>query len=104
MVFYGFAAMAQPASASGVAAPPVTSAAQAMWNKARTQLLRIRIVPIGQTSQASVGSGFFVSQTGLLISNYHVISLVALKPDRYQILYETPSGDKGELSLLGLMW
>jgi hypothetical protein len=47
MVFYGFAAMAQPASASGVAAPPVTSAAQAMWNKARTQLLRIRIVPIG---------------------------------------------------------
>jgi serine protease Do len=99
MLLCAFTAQAQSNAAT---APPVTSAAQAMWNKARTQLLRIRIVPIGQTSQASVGSGFFVSQTGLLISNYHVISLVALKPDRYQILYETPSGDKGELSLLGV--
>jgi serine protease Do len=85
------------------AAPPMaTSAAQSMWTNARTKLLRIRIVPIGQTSQASVGSGFFVSSDGLLISNFHVISLVALKPDRYQALYETPAGDKGELSLLGI--
>ncbi|TAG26407.1 MAG: serine protease [Burkholderiales bacterium] len=83
-------------------APVATSAAQSMWSNARTRLLRIRIVPIGQTSQASVGSGFFVSSDGLLISNFHVISLVALKPDRYQALYETPSGDKGELSLLGI--
>ncbi len=80
----------------------VTSAAQGMWQSARTKLLRIRIVPLGQTSQASVGSGFFVSNDGLLISNFHVISLVALKPDRYQALYETPSGEKGELSLLGV--
>jgi serine protease Do len=79
-----------------------TSAAQSMWTNARTKLLRIRIVPIGQTSQASVGSGFFVSSDGLLISNFHVISLVALKPDRYQALYQTPAGDKGELSLLGI--
>jgi serine protease Do len=79
-----------------------TSAAQSMWTNARTRLLRIRIVPIGQTSQASVGSGFFVSNDGLLISNFHVISLVALKPDRYQALYETPSGDTGSLSLLGI--
>jgi serine protease Do len=84
------------------AAPMVTSAAQGMWTNARTKLLRIRIVPIGQTSQASVGSGFFVSSDGLLISNFHVISLVALKPDRYQALYETPAGDKGELQLLGI--
>jgi serine protease Do len=83
-------------------APMVTSAAQGMWTNARTKLLRIRIVPIGQTSQASVGSGFFVSNDGLLISNFHVISLVALKPDRYQALYETPAGDKGELQLLGI--
>jgi serine protease Do len=92
------------AYAQAQAAPQTqaTSAAQSMWTNARTRLLRIRIVPIGQTSQASVGSGFFVSNDGLLISNFHVISLVALKPDRYQALYETPSGDKGELSLLGI--
>jgi len=83
-------------------APTATSSAQGMWSNARTRLLRIRIVPIGQTSQASVGSGFFVSDDGLLISNFHVISLVALKPDRYQALYETPAGEKGELSLLGI--
>ncbi len=100
MLLAACVARAQAPTASS--APLVTSAAQAMWNKARTQLVRIRIVPIGQTSQATVGSGFFVSQDGLLISNFHVISLVALKPDRYQALYETPSGDKGELHLLGV--
>ncbi|MCW5650640.1 MAG: trypsin-like peptidase domain-containing protein [Ramlibacter sp.] len=94
-------ALAQ-APAPPASAPLATSAAQSMWANARTRLLRIRIVPLGQTSQASVGSGFFVSGDGLLISNFHVISLVALKPDRYQALYETPSGDKGELSLLGI--
>jgi serine protease Do len=97
----GFSRAQAPTPATS-AAPMVTSAAQGMWTNARTKLLRIRIVPIGQTSQASVGSGFFVSKDGLLISNFHVISLVALKPDRYQALYETPSGDKGELQLLGI--
>jgi serine protease Do len=95
-------ALTPQAPATAPVAPMATSAAQAMWSRARTQLLRIRIVPIGQTSQASVGSGFFVSNDGLLISNFHVISLVALKPDRYQALYETPTGDKGELQLLGI--
>jgi serine protease Do len=93
---------AQAPTPATPATPMVTSAAQGMWTNARTKLLRIRIVPIGQTSQASVGSGFFVSNDGLLISNFHVISLVALKPDRYQALYETPAGDKGELQLLGI--
>ncbi len=107
LLLAAFAAKAQaPAQAAPnptAAAPPmVTSAAQGMWQSARTKLLRIRIVPLGQTSQASIGSGFFVSSDGLLISNFHVISLVALKPDRYQALYETPSGEKGELSLLGV--
>ncbi len=100
--FMLLACLASAAFAQAQPAPPATSAAQGMWTNARTKLLRIRIVPIGQTSQASVGSGFFVSNDGLLISNFHVISLVALKPDRYQALYETPAGDKGELSLLGV--
>jgi serine protease Do len=95
-------APAPPAVPIAPIAPMATSAAQGMWTNARTKLLRIRIVPIGQTSQASVGSGFFVSNDGLLISNFHVISLVALKPDRYQALYETPAGEKGELQLLGV--
>ena len=95
-------AQAPIATPAASATPVATSAAQSMWTNSRTRLLRIRIVPIGQTSQASVGSGFFVSNDGLLISNFHVISLVALKPDRYEALYETPSGEKGSLSLLGV--
>lgn len=106
LVFFMLLAALLPAafaqSPAPVSTPTATSAAQSMWTNSRTRLLRIRIVPIGQTSQASIGSGFFVSNDGLLISNFHVISLVALKPDRYQALYETPSGDKGELSLLGI--
>ncbi len=86
------------------AAPVVipSGAAQSLWSNSKNRLLRIRIVPIGQSSQTSVGSGFFVSPDGLVISNFHVISQVALKPERYEIQYELPDGEKGKLSLLAV--
>lgn len=79
-----------------------SGAAQSLWTSSKNRLLRIRIVPIGQSSQTSVGSGFFVSAEGLVVSNFHVISQVALKPERYEIQYELPDGEKGKLSLLAV--
>lgn len=92
------AAAAPPA---GVAEPPVSASAQRLYERARTQLLQVRTLLKGQDSQASVGSGFLVSDEGHIITNYHVVSQVALQPDRYRLIYTRVDGREGALQLLG---
>ncbi len=91
---------AQAASTAAVPAPPVSATARRVYEKARGQLLQIRTLLQNQDSQASVGSGFVVSEQGHVISNYHVISQAALEPDRYRLRYASTDGRQGELELL----
>ena len=62
--------------------------------------MQIRTLVKGQSSQATVGSGFLITSEGHLITNYHVVSQVALQPERYQLVYTTAEGDDGQLELL----
>lgn len=101
---YSVAAPKPPLSAvtSEVATPPVAvsgSASQA-YERARSQLVQIRTVLKGQASQTSVGSGFFVSSAGHIITNFHVISAAALAPDQHDLLYVTAAGREAPLTLL----
>ena len=71
-------APALPASA------PVSLSARKVYEQARSQLVQIRTVLKGQASQTSVGSRFLVTSQGHLITNFHVVSEAALKPDRHE--------------------
>jgi serine protease Do len=78
----------------------ISGVARQMYDQARSKLLQIRVVSKGRTTQTGVGSGFYVSTDGLIVTNFHVISKVALKPDKYQALYLSADGQQGELKLL----
>lgn len=82
------------------AAPVVSASARRLYDRSKGQLLQIRTLLKTQDSQASVGSGFLVSDDGHVVTNYHVISQFALEPDSYRLRYATTDGQGGALELL----
>jgi len=101
------AAAASAPEATGVAAPalpsaPVSLSARKVYEQARSQLVQIRTVLKGQASQTSVGSGFFVTDQGHIVTNFHVVSEAALKPERHDLVYVTADGREAPLQILQL--
>lgn len=93
-------AAAEPASDAASAPAPVSASAQRLYERARTQLVQVRTLLRSQDSQASVGSGFFTGHDGLILTNYHVVSMVALSPQSYRLTYAATDGREGQLELL----
>jgi serine protease Do len=106
---------APPAAAPGAdrAAPPAgaedatplpapSSAAQKLYSAAKGDLLQIRMLLKNGRSQSSVGSGFMVGTSNLVLTNYHVVSQMALDPDVYVGEYVDTDGKSGAVELLAV--
>ena len=78
-------------------AAPVSLSARKVYEQARSQLVQIRTVLKGQASQTSVGSGFLVTSEGHIVTNFHVVSEAALKPERHDLVYVTADGREAPL-------
>jgi S1-C subfamily serine protease len=94
--------MAVAACNSASAAPDAASAAPAIYSTAPPRLLQIRTLVADAGRQTSIGSGFLVSADGLAITNYHVVSQVALEPKTYRLEYAAADGSHGDVSLLAV--
>ena len=100
-----FAALVAGSVAFAVAGePPVStpSTAEQVFAAAPARLLQIRTVVAGAGRQSSVGSGFLVGADGLAITNYHVVSQVALEPQNYRLEYISADGSRGAVELLAI--
>lgn len=95
------AAPATPPTSTAPAAAP-SAGGQRVYDSARQRLVQVRTLLKSQDSQASVGSGFLVSAEGHFITNYHVVSTMALQPQRYRLVYSTDDGRRGALQLLAV--
>jgi len=90
------------APAAAVAAAPVSLSARKVYEQARPSLVQIRTVLKGGPSQTSVGSGFLVTAQGHIVTNFHVVSEAALKPERHDLVYVTADGREAPLVILQL--
>ena len=59
--------------------------AQSLFSTYKEQIYQIRVIDIGSSNKSSIGSGFLVDQSGIIASNYHVVSDYILEPERYRI-------------------
>jgi serine protease Do len=84
------------------AAQAEPSAAESIYAAAPPRLLQIRTLVADAGRQTSTGSGFLVTSDGLAITNYHVVSQVALEPKTYRLEYTAADGSQGDVAVLGV--
>jgi S1-C subfamily serine protease len=87
---------------TNAALPPPSSAAQQLYSSAKADLLQIRMLLKNGRSQSTVGSGFLIGDTNLVLTNYHVVSQMALDPDVYIGEYVDTDGKNGPVELLAV--
>ncbi len=80
----------------------MSSSAERVYEAARPRLLQVRSLVASAGRQSTIGSGFLVSPDGLAITNYHVVSQVALEPATYRLEFTAADGTRGDLELLAI--
>jgi serine protease Do len=65
-------------------------------------VVKIEVVESGSAAKASIGTGFFASAHGHIITNYHVVSKLIHSPDRYRVEVTNPSGQSSQAKVLGV--
>lgn len=82
--------------------PPPSSAAQHLYGSAKNDILQVRSLLKSGRTQSSVGSGFLIGTSNLVVTNYHVVSQFALDPDTYVGEWVDTSGQRGNVELLAV--
>ncbi len=93
---------ASPAAMADAPLPAPSPDAQQAYLAARDKLVQIRTLRRQTNTQSSTGSGFYVSADGLLITNYHVISQLALEPERHRAVLVAVDGKEAPVQLLAV--
>ncbi len=73
--------------------------AEKIFEKLTPSLYQIRLIDKASGEKSSIGSGFQISENGIIATNYHVISSFARHPKKYRIEYLDNLGNKGSLAL-----
>jgi len=65
------------------------------------RVVKIEVTEIGASAKSSLGSAFLVDSTGILITNFHVVSRVVHDPDRFEASWNG-DGSTGKIDVLAI--
>ncbi|HJR62312.1 MAG TPA: serine protease [Gemmatimonadaceae bacterium] len=66
------------------------------------QVVKVQVVETDASARAELGSGFFVTARGHIVTNYHVVAKLVHEPDRYRAEVITRGGETHRVSILGV--
>jgi hypothetical protein len=98
-------ALLLPGMAGGIrplGAQELSPGSASVFRQFGNRVVKIEISENGSAAKASLGSGFYVSAEGDVITNYHVMSQVVHDPDRYDARIITAAGDTLGVTLLAI--
>jgi len=62
-----------------------TPAATALVRSHGAGIVAIEVVEVNSSAKAASGSGFFATEAGHIITNYHVVSQAILEPSQHRV-------------------
>ncbi len=77
----------------------LTQKAQEIYKSYHPSVYQIQIIDVRSNEKSTIGSGFRISKEGLFATNFHVISDVVEKPERYRIEYYQDGKSQGRLTI-----
>ena len=106
---YAQAPKNSPSESSGVtqpALPEPSASARDLFSRYKDRLLQVRVLLNSANEQSSLGSGFVVRDDGAqdawVLTNYHVISSLAIDPEKYRIELRGTNGRRVKAKLVAL--
>lgn len=102
VVFFHADSMAAKTAADQKSLPVPSSAAQKLYTSAKSDLLQLRVLLKNGRTQNSIGSGFLVGTGNLVVTNYHVVSQIALEPETYIGEFVDTDSRRGAFELLAV--
>jgi serine protease Do len=83
-------------------AQTLPSSAPEIFKQYSEQVVKIEVVEAGSAAKAAIGTGFFATAAGHIVTNYHVISKLIHSPERYRIDVTDAAGRTGEATVLAV--
>ena len=96
-----FAASLSPL-AGDAGAQQGTIATADVFRRNAERVVKIQVVESASAAKASIGSGFFVTEAGHIVTNYHVVSELVHAPERYRAEVVDAQGGSQPVRVIGV--